>query len=81
MSKLSNRQLAAELSARGLMPANCRIIEVTLDPSGPLVIRYEVFVTSEQLAQVADAMKAVAEKARDDEGRGLQADHSPPHVP
>ena len=49
--------------ARGLLPAHCRLIEVGMTPSAALVIRYEVFVTADQLGSFADALKAAAVEA------------------
>jgi hypothetical protein len=57
---LSNRQISALLVKRGLVPDNCRSAEVLIDPTGPLIIRYEVFVDAEHLAAVAEVLREVA---------------------
>jgi hypothetical protein len=59
-SYLSNRALTDLLVKRGLVPDNCRQADILIDPTGPLVIRYEVFVTAEHLAAVAEVLREVA---------------------
>lgn len=60
---LSTRLLEKQLIQRGLLPARCRLVEVSITPNSPLVLRYEVFVEAEQLSAFADAMKAAADEA------------------
>lgn len=61
--KISTPQLAKELMARGLIPDNCRLVEVSIPRHGALIIRYEVFVEADRFALFADAMKAAAQHA------------------
>ena len=68
----STIRLQRELIARGLVPPDCRLIEVSITPAAPLVIRYEVFVRSDRLALFAEAMTAAAASAvADDEALEL----------
>jgi hypothetical protein len=60
---LGSRALAAELMARGLIPPDCRSVELMINADGGLVIRYEQFVSADRLAAFADAMRAVATRA------------------
>lgn len=69
MSFLHSRGLEKELIARGLLPAGCRLVEVSITPSSALVIRYEVYVQASQLAEFADAMKVTADEAIADDER------------
>lgn len=57
---ISTRRIEKELIDRGLLPAQCHLIEVRIEPNAALVIRYEVFVTNDQLGAFADALKAAA---------------------
>jgi hypothetical protein len=71
-SIINTRRIEQELKSRGLLPARCRLIEVSMEPNAPLVIRYEVFVENDQLSLLADALKAAAtETAVDDERHRL----------
>jgi hypothetical protein len=62
-SRMSTRALEPELIKRGLLPPECKLIEVSIAPHSALVIRYEVYVRSDQLALFAEAMNAVAVEA------------------
>lgn len=68
-SRMSSRGLEKELVVRGLLPPGCRLVEVSVTPNSALVIRYETFVTNEQLGQFADAMKAAADASLADDER------------
>jgi hypothetical protein len=72
-SIVNTRRIEKELIARGLMPAHCRLIEVRIEPSAALVIRYEVFVQNDQLGAFADALKAAADEGAADDERNLRA--------
>lgn len=72
-SIVNTQQIAKELTARGLLPADCRLIEVRIEPHGALVIRYEVFVRHDQLGAFADALKAAAGVGTADDERNRQA--------
>ena len=60
---LNTRAIEKALIARGLLPTGCRLVEVSIEPNAPLVIRYEVFVDADQLNDFADAMKEAAVEA------------------
>ena len=77
-SIINTTRLSKHLAARGLVPANCRLVEVSITPSGPLVIRYEVFVGLEQMQLFAEACVAAAEDIAADDARNLQARISKP---
>jgi hypothetical protein len=62
-SILSNQRLADELTKRDLTPRNCRLLELRVEPTGALVIRYEVFVDAPLADGIADALKTVARAA------------------
>lgn len=70
-SLISTIWIEKELIRRGLVPAECRLLEVSISPRSALVIRYEVGVRNDQLGAFADALKAAfeahaaAEAARD----------------
>ena len=69
----STFRLEKELIARGLIPADCRLIEISMEPNSALVIRYEVFVRSDRMALFGDAIKAAAEEAITDDERNRRA--------
>lgn len=70
---MGNRRIAEELQKRGLVPPNCKLLEVRIEPVGALVIHYEVFVTGGQVLELADALRAAAHAAADDDERNRQA--------
>ena len=56
-----SRRLADALQAEGLLPPNCKLIEVNIPADGAITIEYTVFVTNEDLAKVARALQRAAE--------------------
>jgi hypothetical protein len=66
---VSTMRLEKELKARGLVPDECKLIEVRIEPQSALVVRYEVFVRPDQLDLFADALKAVAQQGLADDAR------------
>lgn len=60
MTVVSNQGIGDELMKRGLVPDNCVNVKIIIGLGGAMVIRYEVFVTPENLAAIGDAMKALA---------------------
>lgn len=72
-SIIGTRRIEKELCERGLVPEHCRLIEISMTPASALVIRYEIFVTNEQVGLVADALKAAAEGQREDDERNRRA--------
>ena len=70
---MGNRRIADELQKRGLVPPNCKLLEMRIEPAGALVIHYEVFVTGDRVLQFADALRAAAQAQVDDDERNRQA--------
>jgi hypothetical protein len=60
---VTNRLLARELEQRGLLPANCRLVEIQVAVDGGIVLRYDKTITAAEFIRVADALTAVAERA------------------
>ncbi len=60
MSFVLSRALEKELIARGLVPKECKLLEVRVEPNAALVVRYEAFVRPDQLDLFADAACAAA---------------------
>lgn len=50
------------LTEAGLVPSNCKLMEIRTDVTGSMVIRYEVMVTSGDLAKIADVYRHVAKQ-------------------
>lgn len=57
---VSNRSIGEALSKRGLIPTRCRLIDVHMEPTGALTVRYEKYI-GDELALFADALREVAE--------------------
>jgi len=57
---ISNHSLARELIARGLVPDHCRLIDVRIGVQGAVVLRFETYLTADQLQLFADAFAATA---------------------
>jgi len=57
---IGNHAIATELVKRGLVPAHCRVLDVHIDVRGPVILRYEKFLTADELVQFAEAWAAVA---------------------
>lgn len=62
---LSNRRIGKILSERGLLPPNCRLLEVRLEVDGALVIRYERFVPVSEVRVFAEALLVAANAEQD----------------
>lgn len=62
LSFATTRSIAAALERRGLMPSGCRLIEVSIPVNGVVVIRYEKFVSKDEMGLVADALKEASEQ-------------------
>jgi hypothetical protein len=56
-------RLEKELIARGLVPDDCTLLEVRIEPHAGLLMRYEMFVRGDRLDLFADALKAAAQQA------------------
>lgn len=52
MHPLDVRRFHGPMMAAGLVPPNCKLWELSVGVSGALSVRYEVFLTAEQLVQL-----------------------------
>jgi hypothetical protein len=52
------------LMEAGLVPPNCKLWEISVGVSGALSIRYEVYLTADQLVQLGAIFQAVGAKHR-----------------
>jgi hypothetical protein len=73
MSKVSNQRLGILLAKRGLLPQGCRLIEIHIEPSGALAIRYERYIEDEELRIFADVFREVAEEIAADDHQNAAA--------
>lgn len=56
MNNIANPlKLERALIAQGLVPSNCRLLEVVMAPMTAAIIRFEVFVTQDDLGKLAQA--------------------------
>jgi len=60
---VANRDISRELVSRGLLPADCRLLEIVITVDGAAVMRYEQYVSADRLGGFADALRAVADMA------------------
>lgn len=60
-SLINVQKFHAPLEAAGLVPKNCRVLDITIGVSGALSVRYEVFLTAEQLVRLGTIFQAVGE--------------------
>ncbi len=72
-SLMTNRRIADELMKRDLLPKDGRLIEVSIGVSGATVIRYERFVGAEEVAKVAEALRAAADSLLSEDRRMREA--------
>jgi hypothetical protein len=59
--RMSTVGLEAALAQQGLIPTNCHLLEVVMKPNSVLSVRYEVFLTGDDLLKFAKAFQSVAE--------------------
>lgn len=52
------------LLEQGLVPDGCRSVELVLAADSAMILRYEVFVTTEQLEKLAVVFQALASEAK-----------------
>jgi hypothetical protein len=67
---MSNRIVTGDavgkaLEEEGLLPPNCRLLEIALAPREAFVLRYEVYVRTTDLPKLARAIAAAAKDADD----------------
>ncbi len=65
---IANRGLAHELIQRGLVPENCRLIDVLIEVEGVVLLRYEKYLTQDESRRFGAAMIATAGPEEDSEG-------------
>jgi hypothetical protein len=53
------RRFHKPLMDAGLVPLNCKLWEISIGVAGALTVRYEVFLTAEQLVQLGGVFQAV----------------------
>ena len=64
------RRFHAPLMDAGLVPLNCRVLDLSIALNGALTVRYEIFLTAEQVVQLGQVFQDVGtailtEKAQD----------------
>lgn len=59
-SIISNRSVGSVLVKRGLVPNNCYNAEILIAVNGAMSIRYEVYVTGDDLLKLSDAFAEIA---------------------
>lgn len=75
-TRVGSRRLTKHLISRGLLPDGCCLVEVSMTPNDALIIRYEVMVTGDKLELYADALKAAAIEAMEDDERNRIANEA-----
>lgn len=58
------RDLEDALIRQGLVPNNCRLVDVVMTPNAVPVLRYEVYVTHDDLGKLAKAFEEAFETAQ-----------------
>lgn len=51
----------------GLVPKNCGKVELEIPASGPMILRYEVFVSADQVEQLGLVFHALASELKADQ--------------
>jgi hypothetical protein len=62
-------RLGQLLIAQGLVPANCRVLNVEFRVMEAAILRYEVFVTGDDLVKLAQAFTAAVVEQTDGENQ------------
>jgi len=60
MPIISMRNLDQELIDRGIVPKDCRKVELVFEPGSVSYMRYERYLTDETMLAVAEALTAIA---------------------
>lgn len=58
--RLSVRSFHKPLADAGLVPENCRVMDIVIGVDGAFTVKYEVFFTAEQVDKLGDVFKLVA---------------------
>ena len=72
---VSVRRFHKPLADAGIVPENCRLLEMSIGVSGAFVVRYEVFLTAPQLVALGGIFQIVGEELmaeRTDAGRDAE---------
>jgi hypothetical protein len=64
MTKYSGLALGKLLVEEGLMPPNTRLLDLILSPNEAVIIRYEVFVETADLAKIARVLTRFVEETK-----------------
>jgi hypothetical protein len=54
--------IVERLQADGLLPPDCRLVELVITPGSAMILRFEVLVTDERLRQLGGALLALADE-------------------
>ena len=71
--RVVSQSLHAPLEAAGLVPPNCRLMEISIGVNGALTIRYEVFVTADELVKLGSVFQFVGDEMLKHESRDRDA--------
>lgn len=55
-----SEKLAAALAKRGLVPPQCRLIEVTITPHSVVMLKFAVMVSDDDMRKFSDAFAEAA---------------------
>jgi hypothetical protein len=69
---LSSRAIEKELEKRGLIPPNCHFLNIDIPVTGAMSISYKVFITTDKLADLADALRASVDTENESERHRLE---------
>ena len=61
MMAIGSRLLHKPLADAGLIPANCRLMEVVISATGAIVVRYETFISAEDLGKLGVVLQTASE--------------------
>ena len=61
MAVIHGNKLGKALQDEGLIPPNCRLLEIVIPDDGAAVLRFECFVTRDDLPKISRALLANAE--------------------
>jgi hypothetical protein len=67
MAEIISRSLEQALVKHGLVPPECRLLEVVMAPMSAVIVRYEVFLTVDQMRLFALAFAESSDTPKKDE--------------
>jgi hypothetical protein len=71
--RVAIQSLHAPLQAAGLVPPNCRLMEISIGVTGAMTIRYEVYVTADELVKLGSVFQGVGDEMLKHESRDRDA--------